>query len=326
MSSDPIEVLRELRDRAVRDLRSAQGGAEEQKPRARIAALDAALASLSASKQHTDAIDAAMRDALQHGTGALRVEHIPHGELSAPKPESAEAVELWVCDSCGYHLQDRDSACGCRREFRRVTLYTAPPRPEASDEVAELASRQQPLGRQHDEVLAAHLGEFLDTAPQQASAPVGVEDKARQLLAHEYNVKLGAERAAKVLGGPWTMEEDAALRAIAATLAQQPAAKLYRCTACDDHYRVGTPCDCKAQPGHPSHAPEGQQPAVVDDTARLDFIERTFSGMTNRERYLPVQMIWGKGANGRTLREACDKYRKRDAAIDQARGKGGAGK
>lgn len=49
------------------------------------------------------------------------------------------------------------------------------------------------------------------------------------------------------------------------------------------------------------------------DTERLDYIERTFSGMTNRERYLPVQMIWGNGANGRTLREACDKYMKRDA-------------
>lgn len=45
-----------------------------------------------------------------------------------------------------------------------------------------------------------------------------------------------------------------------------------------------------------------------EDSARLDYIERTFSGMTNRARYLPVQMIWGKGANGRTLREACDKY------------------
>jgi hypothetical protein len=62
--------------------------------------------------------------------------------------------------------------------------------------------------------------------------------------------------------------------------------------------------------------------AAREDGLRLDYIERTFSGMTNRERYLPVQMIWGKGCNGRTLREACDKYRKRDAAIDQARGKG----
>ena len=53
------------------------------------------------------------------------------------------------------------------------------------------------------------------------------------------------------------------------------------------------------------------------DTARLDYIERTFSGMTNRERYLPVQMIWGKGANGRTLREACDKYMARDAGNSQ---------
>lgn len=54
------------------------------------------------------------------------------------------------------------------------------------------------------------------------------------------------------------------------------------------------------------------------DTERLDYIERKFSGMTNRERYLPVQMIWGKGCNGRTLREACDKYMKRDTP-DQER-------
>jgi hypothetical protein len=47
------------------------------------------------------------------------------------------------------------------------------------------------------------------------------------------------------------------------------------------------------------------------DSERLDYIERTFSGMTNMERYLPVQMIWGAGCNGRTLREACDKYMKR---------------
>lgn len=48
-----------------------------------------------------------------------------------------------------------------------------------------------------------------------------------------------------------------------------------------------------------------------EDTERLDFIERTYSGMTNRERYLPVRMGWGKGYNGRTLREACDKYMER---------------
>lgn len=57
-----------------------------------------------------------------------------------------------------------------------------------------------------------------------------------------------------------------------------------------------------------------------EDSARLDYIERTFSGMTNRERYLPVVMIWGKGANGRTLREACDKYRAKDAARAGERG------
>jgi hypothetical protein len=53
---------------------------------------------------------------------------------------------------------------------------------------------------------------------------------------------------------------------------------------------------------------ESVRDRAAEDSARLDYIERTFSGMTNRERYLPVTMIWGKGANGRTLREACDKY------------------
>lgn len=56
--------------------------------------------------------------------------------------------------------------------------------------------------------------------------------------------------------------------------------------------------------------------AALEDARRLDFIDRTFSGMTNRERYLPVTMGWGRPCNGRTLREACDKYMKRDAAID----------
>lgn len=58
----------------------------------------------------------------------------------------------------------------------------------------------------------------------------------------------------------------------------------------------------------------------AEDSARLDYIERTFSGVTNRERYLPVTMIWGKGANGRTLREACDKYMAKDAARAGERG------
>lgn len=55
-----------------------------------------------------------------------------------------------------------------------------------------------------------------------------------------------------------------------------------------------------------------------EDTERLDYLERTFSGMTNRERYLPVKMVWGVGCNGRTLREACDKYMYRDAAMKAA--------
>lgn len=65
---------------------------------------------------------------------------------------------------------------------------------------------------------------------------------------------------------------------------------------------------------------ERERERAAEDSARLDYIERTFSGMTNRERYLPVQMIWGKGANGRTLREACDKYRAKDAARAGERG------
>ena len=61
---------------------------------------------------------------------------------------------------------------------------------------------------------------------------------------------------------------------------------------------------------------QAERDRAVKDSKRLDYIERKFSGMTNRERYLPVQMVWGKGCNGRTLREACDKYMtRRDAAI-----------
>lgn len=61
------------------------------------------------------------------------------------------------------------------------------------------------------------------------------------------------------------------------------------------------------------HGPAIRQAMI--DAERLDFIERSFSGMTNCERYLPVRMIWGKGCNGRTLREACDKYMQRDARL-----------
>lgn len=56
------------------------------------------------------------------------------------------------------------------------------------------------------------------------------------------------------------------------------------------------------------------------DAARLNYIERTFAGCTTQDRYLPIRMIWGRGCNGRTLREACDKYMARDAAVDAARG------
>ena len=50
------------------------------------------------------------------------------------------------------------------------------------------------------------------------------------------------------------------------------------------------------------------------DAERLNYIERTFAGCTTQDRYLPIRMVWGKGCNGRTLREACDKYMARDAA------------
>ena len=53
---------------------------------------------------------------------------------------------------------------------------------------------------------------------------------------------------------------------------------------------------------------------LESDAERLDYIERTFAGCTTQDRYLPIRMIWGKGCNGRTLREACDKYMARDAA------------
>jgi hypothetical protein len=70
--------------------------------------------------------------------------------------------------------------------------------------------------------------------------------------------------------------------------------------------------------GDADHSPDAGK--MGEDSARLDYIERTFSGMKNRERYLPVTMIWGNGANGRTLREACDKYMAKDAARAGERG------
>ena len=61
------------------------------------------------------------------------------------------------------------------------------------------------------------------------------------------------------------------------------------------------------------------------DKARLDYMEQKFSGCTNRERYLPVQMLWGVAANGRTLREACDKYMARDGFQHRGDSRGGEG-
>lgn len=48
------------------------------------------------------------------------------------------------------------------------------------------------------------------------------------------------------------------------------------------------------------------------DSERLDWIERRFSGMTNRELYLPVEIIWGKITAVGTLRQAIDKYMARE--------------
>lgn len=61
---------------------------------------------------------------------------------------------------------------------------------------------------------------------------------------------------------------------------------------------------------------------ALRDAERLDYIERTFTGMSNGERYLPLVMGWGKSRNGRTLREACDKYMQRESAMQQGGGGG----
>lgn len=63
---------------------------------------------------------------------------------------------------------------------------------------------------------------------------------------------------------------------------------------------------------------------ALRDAERLDYIERTFTGMSNGERYLPRVMGWGKSRNGRTLREACDKYMQRESAMQQGGGGGEA--
>ncbi len=62
------------------------------------------------------------------------------------------------------------------------------------------------------------------------------------------------------------------------------------------------------------------------DAVRLDWLEHTFNAVTTQERYLPLRMIWGKGCNGRTLREAADKYMARESATNPAsRGDEGVG-
>ena len=85
----------------------------------------------------------------------------------------------------------------------------------------------------------------------------------------------------------------------------------YRSAACDDVARM---VDSEMAMRAERDAARADAERLRQDAERLDHIERTFSGMTNRERYLPVTMGWGKPCMGRTLREACDKYMKRDAA------------
>ena len=63
------------------------------------------------------------------------------------------------------------------------------------------------------------------------------------------------------------------------------------------------------------HQPALLRDAGDGDSARLDFIERTFRGMSNGERYLPLVMGWGKSRNGRTLREAIDKYMEKEGPL-----------
>jgi hypothetical protein len=109
------------------------------------------------------------------------------------------------------------------------------------------------------------------------------------------------------------------LASLGCSATSMPAASIiYSIAACVCAYRLGKENGPALLAMMEDHSPDAGK--MGEDSARLDYIERTFSGMTNRERYLPVVMIWGKGANGRTLREACDKYMAKDAARAGERG------
>ena len=106
-------------------------------------------------------------------------------DTAPPRPEASEGqmealrglIRTWREPEPDNGEEETEFDKGCEQTYRECadaleTLIGTAPQ-QASDPVAELASRQQPLGREHGEVLAAHLDEFLDTTPQQASAPVG---------------------------------------------------------------------------------------------------------------------------------------------------------
>lgn len=107
--------------------------------------------------------------------------------LSAPKPESAEAV--WTDEQClqfaavAFRHAPKNLPDGVTLEDIRMaasTVYglTAPPRPEASDEDC-------PKCRRRGDDCGEHWPPD-STAPQQASAPVGVEGWAvTKLRPHE---------------------------------------------------------------------------------------------------------------------------------------------
>ncbi|MUV13527.1 hypothetical protein [Noviluteimonas gilva] len=123
------------------------------------------------------------------------------------------------------------------------------------------------------------------------------------------------ERAGDYWGeGPYGIDEELLKRFDAArgTLQSELAALRQRCEKFERDYGAAT--IRLGQLADQRNAAIARAEQAERDALRLDYIERTFSGMTNRERYLPVQMIWGKGSNGRTLREACDKYMAREAA------------
>jgi hypothetical protein len=66
----------------------------------------------------------------------------------------------------------------------------------------------------------------MTSAPTLRARASEVETLARELLAKEYRFKFGAERADRMMSGPWDQTEDAALRAIAEALIRSSAPAL----------------------------------------------------------------------------------------------------